>query len=78
MPGKRIDYIEEVGYHRAKHVVERIHSEALTNTKGCWIFSGSKNTDGYGQVFMKPNSRLQLEGRKAQKAFLLHILGHTW
>lgn len=33
---------------------------------------GSRNTDGYGQVFTKKNSQLRETGRAAQTAFLLH------
>ena len=77
----RIDYLEEVGLDRAKAVVEKKRALcSTTNWKGSWLFTGSKNTDGYGQIYLKPASRSHLKGRKAQKAFLLHVLsfvGHN-
>lgn len=70
----RIDYTSEVGIERAESIVEHKRQSATTNSKGCWLYNGSTNTDGYGQIFTKPNSKLHLKGRSAQKAFLLHIL----
>ena len=43
---------------------------------GCWLFTGSKNTDGYGQVFAKKNSNINATGREVQTAWLLHILAY--
>lgn len=74
MPGTRLNYNEEIGNQRAKSIIQKKRSESSTNNKDCWLFEGSKNTDGYAQVFMKPNSCLKFVGRKAQKAFLLHIV----
>lgn len=70
-----IDYSQEVGVIRAEQIVlskKRLHSS--TNTLRCWLYTGSVNTDGYGQVWTKPNSMFNHKGRRAQKAFLLHIL----
>lgn len=72
----RIDYAKEVGKGRATLIVERKKTHASTNTKGCWLYRGSKNTDGYGQIFVKPNSKSHMKGRSAQRAFLLHILSY--
>lgn len=52
---------------------KRSSNTTMTNETGCWLFGGSRNTDGYGQVFAK-NSDLQLTGRSSQTAFLLHRL----
>ena len=74
---KRIDYHDEIGIGRAKEIVASKSKSALHNGKGCWLFCGSKNTDGYGQIFVKPNSKLIQRGRQAQKAFLLHVLSYV-
>lgn len=49
-------------------------SSSNANALGCWVFTGSRNTDGYSQIFTKPNSRLGDTGRGAQRAFLLHVI----
>lgn len=72
----KIDYCKEVGVPRATNIIEEKKKNATTNEKKCWLFSGSLNTDEYGQVYIKPNSKNSLKGRSAQKAFLIHILSY--
>ena len=73
----RIDYVKEIEKERALRIVRtKKSSSSQTNAKGCWLFTGSNNTDGYGQVFVKPNSKLHMKGRSAQQALLLHILSY--
>jgi len=73
----RIDYLAEVGLDRAVAIVHWKQKICSTsNPKGCWLFTGSKNTDGYGQVYLKPASRSHLKGREAQQAFLIHVLSY--
>jgi len=75
MPGQRIDYAQEIGQARALQLVgDKRRGSSSTNALGCWEFSGSVNTDGYGQIFAKKNSNLLARGRASQTAFLLHIV----
>lgn len=50
----------------------RRSSSSTGNSVGCWLFNGSKNTDGYGQIFIKKNSDIARTGRSAQTAVLIH------
>lgn len=72
----KIDYSKEVGVERASSIVQEKKKLATINVKGCWLYNGSSNTDGYAQVFVKPNSLLHAKGRSAQKAFLLHVISY--
>lgn len=82
-----IDYFAEIGPTRARSLVEAkrrseksalLSGTFLNSSTGklspCWLFLGSKNTDGYGQLWTKPNLQLKITGRSAQKAFLIHRL----
>ena len=75
-PRAPLNYLGEVGPARAHAAVVARHAldTTTTNVIGCWLFGGSRNTDGYGQVFMKKNSEVHLTGRSSQTAFLLHRL----
>lgn len=53
-------------------VAARRANTSTDNTIGCWLFNGSKNTDGYGQIFIKKNSDLNRTGRTSQTAVLIH------
>jgi len=46
-----INYNNELGQARAHALTreKRIH-KSVNNSVGCWLFTGSLNTDGYGQV----------------------------
>lgn len=74
MPGPPIDLMTEVGVERGGAYVQMRRENASSNVMGCWIFGGSTNTDGYGQIYVKKNSNLRLTGRAAQTAVLLHKL----
>lgn len=68
-----IDIMTEVGVARAHNMVRDKHRTAqIDQATGCWLFSGSKNTDGYGQIFGKKNSDMHRKGRSSQTAFLIH------
>lgn len=69
----RLDYARELGTTRAKAVLEERCSAGYdTNELGCWLFRGSKNSSGYGQVYLKTNSNMHRTGRQAQTAMTLH------
>lgn len=72
MARQRIDYGTELGQVRCQSIVDSKRVAAEINSTECWLFSGSRNTDGYGQVYAKKNSNLHLEGRQSQTAFLIH------
>lgn len=76
MPGARIDYESEIGTVRAGEIVRDKKRTCHTSHLGCWEFVGSRNSDGYGQVWTKKNSNMEMEGRGAQSAFLLHIVAY--
>lgn len=47
----RLNYSTEVGQARAHQIVMAKRQEFPTsNEMGCWLFTGSRNNDGYGQV----------------------------
>jgi hypothetical protein len=47
----RINYNVEIGPARAHRLVmEKRETSCEENEIGCWLFTGSTNTDGYGQV----------------------------
>jgi len=81
MPGATIDLVREFGMQRARDIVNEKRADPKTihmmDGTGCVLFRGSTNTDGYGQVWRKPNSRLHEEGRSAQAAVLLHRLAYV-
>ena len=77
----RIDYGQEIGQARAVQIIaqakeKRCHEDPET---GCWLFTGSKNTDGYGQVMVRKNSTIAagLTGRRSQTAMLLHKIAYV-
>jgi len=66
---------DEITIADARQIVEQKRNQyCTTNEIGCWLFAGSLNTDGYGQVFKKVNSTAHLTGRTCQKAILIHKL----
>ena len=80
MPGQSIDYLLEVGQQRALSIVNQKRGDEQTvvaaDGTGCWLFGGSRNTQGYGQVWVKRNSNAHLKGRDSQTAFLLHRVSY--
>jgi hypothetical protein len=52
MPGQRLNYAQEIGPARAHNIVRTKYQETCTmdHGTGCWLFNGSTNNDGYGQV----------------------------
>lgn len=52
MARRQLDYEAELGRARCHHLVmEKKRTSCVTDgATGCWLFSGSLNTDGYGQV----------------------------
>jgi hypothetical protein len=73
MPGAPINLFLEVGVQRgAAIIVDRHNRSSTDNSIGCWLFNGSRNTDGYGQIFIKKNSDVNQTGRSAQTAVLIH------
>lgn len=75
MPGARMDYAVELGQARCQiALADKNQNTCTISALGCWEFTGSVNTDGYGQIFLKKNSNLHLTGRSSQTAFLLHIV----
>jgi len=47
----RLNYAVEVGQARAHQIViDKHQNNSEGNSTDCWIFTGSLNTDGYGQV----------------------------
>jgi len=74
----RLNYQVEVGQARAHSILQAKHSSAcdVASDTSCWLFTGSTNSDGYGQVYLKKNSQMHLTGRGAQTAFLLHRLAY--
>lgn len=74
MARQRLDYDQELGGVRALALFNQRTADCQTNDTGCFLFQGSLNTDGYGQIFAKKNSNLGATGRKAQTAFLIHIV----
>jgi hypothetical protein len=82
-PRQRIDYAAELGQVRAQEILyEKRTNNMVVGARGCWEFTGSLNTDGYGQIWSKKNSTIAagLTGRSSQTAFLLHVvafLAHT-
>lgn len=74
-----IDYLAELGRERCATLIAEKRAELTTTTNeiGCWLYGGSRNTDGYSQVWVKPNSRQHLTGRAAQKAFLMHRVAYV-
>lgn len=75
MPGRALDYVKELGVARCQETLEARRPRNGRNR--CWLFVGSRNTDGYGQVSLKPTARLKDKGRGAQKAYLLHIIAYV-
>ena len=75
---RRINYMQELGQARAHQIMVEKHlsSTFQPDDTGCWIFMGSTNNDGYGQVYTKKNSDLHRTGRQAQTAFLLHRVAY--
>jgi len=74
----RLNYLQELGQARAHRILtdkRRDVCEVATDTN-CWLFTGSTNNDGYGQVWTKKNSDLQKTGRNAQTAFLIHRVAY--
>lgn len=66
-----INYQLEIGVARAAALIkEKRRGNSTSNDLQCWLFTGSRNTDGYGQIWTKPNSQLGESGRSSQKAFL--------
>ncbi|KAL1981753.1 hypothetical protein VTN96DRAFT_2180 [Rasamsonia emersonii] len=57
-----MDYAVELGQDRCHDIVMTKYRESCTidEATGCWFFKGSRNTDGYGQVFAKKSSRAGL------------------
>lgn len=74
MPRALIDLLLEVGVQRGSALIasKRAEPTTTTNSVGCWLFGGSCNTDGYGQIYVKKNSQLHQTGRSAQTAVLIH------
>lgn len=68
-----LNYFAELGQVRCQGLVGRAPKTVRAST-GCWLFNGSRNTDGYGQVYAKKNSNQHLTGRSSQTAFLLHVV----
>lgn len=70
-----LDLMVHLGVTRCKQIVEdkRVsHLTTIDDFTGCWLFTGSSNTDGYCQVWTKKNCDLNVSGRAAQTAFQLH------
>ena len=64
MPGARINYALELGQARAHAIMrEKKQTSSETNDIDCWIFTGSLNTDGYGQVKLTPRRYYSLPVR---------------
>lgn len=74
----RLNYQTALGRARAHQILFDKHQHSCENdaVTGCWLFTGSLNTDGYGQVFAKKNADLRLTGRSSQTAFLLHRVAY--
>jgi hypothetical protein len=53
----------------AAAVYDAKRQQSETNGKGCFLYTGSRNNDGYGQVAV---SVIDAHGRKATKMFLVH------
>lgn len=72
---RRTNYLQALGQQRAREIIESKRRAArVDNFTGCWLYQGSTNNDGYGQVWAKANHNLHLTGRSAQSAFLIHIV----
>ena len=71
---KKLNYAAELGMERCLSLFVSKQAQATTNLRGCLLFNGSTNTDGYGQIYTKPNALVRSTGRAAQRAFLLHIV----
>lgn len=71
---QRLNYLTELGQARAHYILTAKRREVceVSEDIGCWLFQGSTNTDGYGQVWTKKNSDLRRRGRSSQTAFLIH------
>lgn len=71
----QLDYVGLLGPPRIEEILKdkRDHSREIDEWTHCWLFTGSTNTDGYAQVWTKPTNSRQT-GRRAQKAFSLHVL----
>lgn len=54
----------------AVRIFEKKRDASDQNEKGCFLFVGSRNSDGYGQVW----TAIDGTGRQAQKAFLIHYV----
>lgn len=73
-PRARIDYLTEVGQARAHAIVmqKRAQNCQVSADTGCWLFTGSRNTDGYGQVSLTSlTSHHQAHPQRAN-IFMLH------
>lgn len=47
----RLDYLAELGRARAHALVlDKKRNAHIDPVMGCWLFQGSTNADGYGQV----------------------------
>jgi hypothetical protein len=73
--GRRtIDLVANFGQARAHYaVMEKRLRSSETNSTDCWLFTGSKNTDGYGQIWLKRNADLEKPGKRPV-AVLAHRL----
>ncbi|KAJ8097250.1 hypothetical protein POJ06DRAFT_28025, partial [Lipomyces tetrasporus] len=72
----QINYLDSIGQERAIAIVDSKQQSSRTNLTGCWLFHGSLNSDGYGQVWVKPNHLVTATGRSVQKAYLIHIIAY--
>jgi hypothetical protein len=72
-----IDYVAELGQARAMELVQRKYRDCRVEpTTRCWIFSGSSNTDGYGQVTARKNSDIRARNKARPAAFTLHRVAY--
>lgn len=55
---RRLNYVEDLGQARCAQLIRVKHNDRSTCEihlqTGCWLFRGSLNTDGYGQVSFQP------------------------
>lgn len=75
-PRAKINYEQDVGSARAAELIQtkRAKSCVVDTSTNCWLFKGSVNSDGYGQVYAKKNCDVLRTGRSSQTALLLHRL----
>jgi hypothetical protein len=74
----RLNYNQELGRARAHAILNEkyLNRCEIDDDTGCWLFTGSLNTDGYGQIWTKKNSNLRVSGHSSQTAFLLHKIAY--